>query len=932
MNKFMARLTQVSFWGPETLRGNGASARAKHQQATAEKVSAVTTERINMLKTLKRKIALGAVAAVGAAGLVTIAAPAANAVANLTAFSLAVQPQRAITGITGNVSITAAITATGSDTGTIMGTVTSAPTPATADSTTAVAAGDTLSATITDIGCLLSSCAGDPTVFTTSRGGVAGASTVNGPAFNASGSYTVTWWFDKTRNNLIDANEPFIVSSFSIGGAPTSLSLASSALTVAGTSNKTFSVILKDSTGAGTKLKSGTNERITYLASVPATTTETMTVTGGAAAANVVTTALGFPNVSLNSVAGTILPGDTSTASTGGYSLAASLSGAAVGTIVFNLGGSLIPTTAVSGTLTASAVSLATSIALANTAGVTAASAAVKGSVAAAAHAGKNVAPLAMDTGSAAGVLYAVFANSTAASTLTFNLVGTAGGIVNVALSGDNVTAATTPITLDATGKGTYTVTPTTAAGVVNVSTSMKNAAGTTFATGYAVTYQASTVSGNGTTTGVAGTLGTNGITATPDLSTVTSTIVKTGAVTTVKVAVKDQYAVAKQFFAVSGSLTATSRNAAATITQQFTDANGEATITLTDVSTSTTNLSDVLSIQVTAPGSATSLLTNGVNSNQLTITYSSTGAYASLAITGGTSSTTTVSKAVIQLADATNHAVTLVPALKDAAGAAVSGVSLTYTGSDGVKFRTLANVATRTTGGDLGTITASSTTSVIAYGTKPGTATVTVAGGGLTATGTFTVSALANADTARSVALVAAGNKFTATVTDGWGNPVSGVTVSLATTSQGIFGGGVTSTSAVTDATGSATAVVSSADGKAGAVTVSATMTGGQSAAVAATPVADFAAAVASATATGAVVASGAVSGDAASATAQKATDAKIADIATAVTNLSTTVAGLVASLVAQIKDTKAAITATQTALTALAAVVNKIKAKVKA
>ena len=84
MNTFMARLTQVSFWGPETLRGNGACARAKHQQATAEKVSAVTTERINMLNTLKRKIALGAVAAVGAAGLVTIAAPAANAAAILS--------------------------------------------------------------------------------------------------------------------------------------------------------------------------------------------------------------------------------------------------------------------------------------------------------------------------------------------------------------------------------------------------------------------------------------------------------------------------------------------------------------------------------------------------------------------------------------------------------------------------------------------------------------------------------------------------------------------------------------------------------------------------------------------------------------------------------------------------------------------------------
>ena len=128
----LARLTQVSLWGPETLRESDASARAKHQQATIKKALTVTTERINMLNTLKRKIALGAVAAVGAAGLVTIAAPAANAVANLTAFSIAVQPQRAITGTSGNQTVTAEITTTGSDTGTIMGTVTAAPTPAAA--------------------------------------------------------------------------------------------------------------------------------------------------------------------------------------------------------------------------------------------------------------------------------------------------------------------------------------------------------------------------------------------------------------------------------------------------------------------------------------------------------------------------------------------------------------------------------------------------------------------------------------------------------------------------------------------------------------------------------------------------------------------------------------------------------------------------------
>jgi len=522
---------------------------------------------------------------------------------------------------------------------------------------------------------------------------------------------------------------------------------------------------------------------------------------------------------------------------------------------------------------------------------------------------------------------------------LVFNLVGTANSIVNVSVAGNTpagVTAATTPITLDASGKGTYSVTPTTATGNIDVTVPMLGAGGTAggaLATGYRVTYTASAV-GNGS-----GAMGTAGITSTPDLSTVTSTIVKTGATTSVKVNVKDQYGVAKQFYAVQGSLSATSRNAAVVIPQVFTDANGDATVSFTDASTSTTNLSDVLQIQVTAPGSGSPLVNTGSGNNQLTITYSSTGAYASLAVTGGSTSTTPVKVPVLMTASAATQpaGVTLTPLLKDAAGSAVSGVSLTYTGSAGVFFRAAA--ATRTTGGDLNTITASSTTPVFAYGTIPGTATVTVAGGGLTGTATFTVSAITAVTTARSIALTAATNKFTAVVKDGWGNPVSGVTVSFATTSTGIFGGGVTSTSAVTDAAGSATAVVTSADGKAGDVTVSATIATGQGTQannlttnVADVPVVGFAAAVASASAKGAVVASASASGDAATAAAQKATDAKIADIATAVTNLSTTVAGLVASLVAQIKDTKAAITATQDALTALAAVVNKIKAKVKA
>ena len=918
MNKFMARLTQVSFWGPETLRGNGASARAKHQQATAEKVSAVTTERINMLKTLKRKIALGAVAAVGAAGLVTIAAPVANA-APIASFTAASQPQRAVTGSSAT-TIKILITTAGTETGTIRAVFTAVPTAATADSVTAIAVGDTMTATAVDW-----------SLQTTAQTFTAGKSDGTGAKnFNTAGTYSARMWFDRSSGGtvgVLDADEPYLNTSFAIGGTPTAASITTAALTVAGTATKTFSVTLKDAAGNATLLGgSDPAERINVLASIAATSAETFTVGVTNATPRAAVTANGTGGAGTPSVATFVAALDTVTASTGAYSITGALSGSAVGTISVNLGGSTLNPMAapVTGTLTATAAAFATSIAIANTAGVTAANTATaKPGVGPVVHTGlKYFAPEVMDTGFATA--YDVAANAISASTVSFTLTGTAGSIVNVVLAnvtGTNVTAATTPITLDASGKATYTVTPTTASGAFSVKTSMKNAAGAFVDTGYTVTYTAAAVT--------AAVLGLNGITTTPDITTVTSMIVKTGTTNTFKVNVKDQYGVAKQYYAVTGTLSAGSRNATATITQQFTDANGDATLTLTDASTSTTVLSDVLQIGVTAPGTATPLVTVNGTSGVVTITYSSTGAYAALALTGGTTATATVSRAVMNLdAETSTSSVTLTPALTNSAGSAVTGVALVFTGSAGVFFRAVAG--TPTTGGDKATITVASNTPVAAYGTKPGTATVTVAGGGLTQTATFTVTA--NTTTNRNIALTAAGNKFTAVVTDGYGNPIPGITVSLATTSQGIFGGGVTSTSAVTDSTGSATAVVSSADGKAGAVTVSATMSGGQSASLADSPVTGLTAGNASATATGAVVASAAVSGDAATAAAQKATDAKIADIATAVTNLSTTVAGLVASLVAQIKDTKAAITATQTALTALAAVVNKIKAKVKA
>jgi len=412
-----------------------------------------------------------------------------------------------------------------------------------------------------------------------------------------------------------------------------------------------------------------------------------------------------------------------------------------------------------------------------------------------------------------------------------------------------------------------------------------------------------------------------------PDISSVTNIISKTAATNTVKVTVKDQFGTVLPYYTVKGTLSTSSRNYGATVATQVTDATGVATISLTDASTSTTNLSDVLTVDVYASGSGTSLVTQS-SKNVVTITYSTTGTYASLTVTGGTTSSATVS--ILPLAsdtDATNQ-VTLVNVLKDAAGASVTGVALTYTGSDGVLFR--AASGTRTVGGDKNTLVAASGTSVYVVATKPGTATVTVTGGGLTATQSFTVKPSVRV---RAITATASGNRVTGFAKDGFGNPVAGVTLSFATTSAGVFGSGVTSITAVTDATGSASAVVNSADGKAASATVSVTLSAAgtgntdETAGLATSPVTEFAAGSATASVTATIPAAAS-----ATATTDAATTSKINDIATAVANLSTTVAGLVASLVAQIKDTKAAIADTKAALDKLAAVVAKIQKKVKA
>ena len=337
-----------------------------------------------------------------------------------------------------------------------------------------------------------------------------------------------------------------------------------------------------------------------------------------------------------------------------------------------------------------------------------------------------------------------------------------------------------------------------------------------------------------------------------------------------------------------------------------YTGADGTATISLADVSTSTTSMTDVLTVNVASPGTA--VTTSLITGNVLTITYSATGAYSTLTLTGGTTATVTQTRGIESTSANANEEVGITPALKDSAALAVAGVGVTYTGSDGVYFRETSG--TRPATGDVKTLTAGSTTQIFAYGTKPGVATITATGGGLTATATFTVSA-APAAAARILSAAATAGRITATVKDGWGNPVAGVTVTYASDDKGIFGNGTSSTSAVTDANGLASALVQSADATGGDVSVISTISGGQTASIAAADVKDFAAGVATVTTVakptaGAAGTDTAITGVKTDVTAVKAdvatANAAVKALATQVTVLQASVATLIDSLTTQI------------------------------
>ena len=934
---FRTPKNQVSTPRPECGVGFDSSARAMNRD-TKENVSLVSFERKQMLNTLKRKIALVAVSAVGLSGLALMSAPAASA--KVTAITAVTNnPFRATNTV--NASITANITATTDttqvnnivigETVAIFGIITAAPTPANADSLTIAGVGETISGT----GYLKNGVASDIKIVAGESNQAAdplSAAAVS--RFNTAGVYAVTLWidqgaFDSAGDKTYGNGESLFNATFTVGGAPTAFALSKTSAEVAGTASATLGITLKDTGGRPTLFNStgGAAESVTAAATIAALSTETLTVRRG-------TTMTSSANTNLISqhrgTSGISLPGffsiganDSITASTGTYNIALNHTGKTSSSLVFDWGGTLFLQRGTSQTFTLSSLTsgTVTKVELANTSGIQ-----VDSKTVGASGVGTPevfTAPKAVETPTT--YAYAVNPSQT---TITLKLTGTAGVIVNVTVSGSTVagvTGAVTPITIGADGTATVSYAATTASGAFTVTIPMATSDGTINDSVSTFTYESSVVTGTA--------LGSNGI-STDVLSTSVKTVIKKiGESTTIKVNVKDQYGVAKQFYTVAGTLSAASRNFGATITSQFTDADGNATLTLKDASTSTTNLTDVFSIGVEAPSItlvAGGLLT-GTADRALTINYSATGLYASLAIAGGTTATATVTKQMESVTGTTFATVSLVPTLKDSLGAVVTGVALTYTGSDGVYFRS--SQTTRPTTGDVKTLTKGSDTTVFAFATKPGLETVTVTGGGLTTIVNFTASA-AVAATARNLSATAAAGRVTGVVTDGWGNPVAGVEIKFASDSKGIFGNGTSSTSAVTDATGSASALVQSSDGTGADTTVISTISGAQSAATAEDNVTDFKAGVATISVVakptaGAASTDTAITGVKTDVTAVKAdvatANAAVKALATQVTVLQASVATLIDSLTTQIAALLQSVSALTKAVAKLQAATKK-------
>jgi trimeric autotransporter adhesin len=250
------------------------------------------------------------------------------------------------------------------------------------------------------------------------------------------------------------------------------------------------------------------------------------------------------------------------------------------------------------------------------------------------------------------------------------------------------------------------------------------------------------------------------------------------GAKASFTVEVTDQFGAAVVGNAVSASIAG--RNVLVAVPSAITNADGVATLSYTDASTSTTSLADTITF--TAASGVT---------DSATVTYSSAANLGVSTIslvtpsetTAGTVNTPIVYSAIKAGDGAEAGIVSVTATVKDANGVVLAGVPVTFTvsGTGAAVLSTYATVYTGSTG--------TATSKVYAW--VAGTYTVTATSGTVTDTAVSSWSQ-ANGDYSRTVSVAkGAGNgSVVATVKDRFGNPVSGVILTATRTGSGSFGG----------------------------------------------------------------------------------------------------------------------------------------------
>jgi hypothetical protein len=274
---------------------------------------------------------------------------------------------------------------------------------------------------------------------------------------------------------------------------------------------------------------------------------------------------------------------------------------------------------------------------------------------------------------------------------------------------------------------------------------------------------------------------------ATVAISGASSVLSATAGSTAWNVLVSDQYGTGIAYAPVTVAVAG--RNTVLATAIGVTDANGFISYTLKDAGT--TGTKDTLTFTSGSLAAATATVTYG------TVTVakvSFTGGSTTASVANATPTTNSISAGDTPEGSAVAASVTLT----DASGNLLAGVPVVFTVSDATKASIVSTAVTVYSGSN-----GKAASSVFAW--IAGTYTVTATAGGVTGTGSYTFANSTAAD-ARVLSAKSADGIVTATVTDRFGNPVSGVTVYASRTSgTGYFGTGVSKTSTTTGVDGTA-------------------------------------------------------------------------------------------------------------------------------